>query len=103
MPPVQRGHVRRLPSGKVQLRYYDEEGKHRTAGVFPSKSAAYAHYRDVIEPRLRGDLGSRRQNSRSPSSSTFMSSGTRRSGRRGRPGRCGSGCAGRSTPTATRG
>ncbi len=55
MPPVQRGHVRRLPSGKVQLRYYGPDGEHRSGGVFASKSAAYAHYHDVIAPMLRGE------------------------------------------------
>jgi integrase len=55
MPQMQRGSVRRLPSGKIQLRYYDEHGGRRTAGVFQSRSAAFAHYRDVIEPRLRGE------------------------------------------------
>jgi integrase len=55
MPPVQRGHVRRLPSGRWQLRYYDDQGGHHSGGTFPSKSAATQHYRDVIEPRLRGE------------------------------------------------
>jgi integrase len=55
MPPTQRGHVRKLASGKQQLRYYDEMGIRRTAGVFPTRSAAFRHYRDVIEPRLRGE------------------------------------------------
>ena len=54
MPPIQRGHVRRLRSGKVQLRYYDRDGVRRTGGVLPTRSAAFAHYRDVIEPSLRG-------------------------------------------------
>ncbi|MGH3006527.1 MAG: tyrosine-type recombinase/integrase [Gaiellaceae bacterium] len=56
MPADARGHVRRLPSGKWQLRYYDDAGKRRAAGVFASRSAAFAHYRDVLEPRLRGAL-----------------------------------------------
>src|SRR5262245_55272628 len=55
MPAVQRGHVRRLPSGKVQLRYYDEQGQHRSGGVFPTKSAALKHFRNVVEPRLLGE------------------------------------------------
>jgi integrase len=55
MPATQRGSVRRLPSGKVQLRYYDENGERQTGGVFPTRSAAFAHYRDVIEPRLNGE------------------------------------------------
>jgi integrase len=55
MPPVQRGHVRRLPSGRWQLRYRDSEGEHQSGGVFKTKTAALDHYRDVIEPRLRGE------------------------------------------------
>jgi integrase len=55
MPPVQRGHARKLSSGRWQLRYYTDQGEHRSGGVFPTKSAAFAHYRDVIEPRLRGE------------------------------------------------
>jgi hypothetical protein len=54
MPAIRRGHARRLPSGKWQLRYYDADGERKTGGVFPSKSAALDHYQDVIEPRLRG-------------------------------------------------
>jgi integrase len=55
MPATQRGHARRLPSGKWQLRYYDVEGERKTGGVFPSKTAALDHYRDVIESQLRGE------------------------------------------------
>jgi hypothetical protein len=50
MPATQRGHARRLPSGKWQLRYYDAEGERKTGGSFPSKTAALDHFRDVIEP-----------------------------------------------------
>jgi integrase len=57
MPATQRGHARRLPSGKWQLRYYDNDDVRRTGGVFQSKTAALDHYRDVIEPRLRGEPG----------------------------------------------
>src|SRR5262245_16672549 len=52
MPATQRGHVRRLPSGRWQLRYYDANGARKTGGSFPSKSAALDHFRDTIEPRL---------------------------------------------------
>jgi integrase len=55
MPATQRGHARRLPSRKWQLRYYDAEGERKTGGVFASKTAALDHYRDVIEPRLNGE------------------------------------------------
>lgn len=54
MPATQRGHLRRLPSGKQQLRYYDTDGKRQSGGVFETKSAAWKHYRDVIEPMLHG-------------------------------------------------
>src|SRR4051794_24349175 len=54
MPPMQRGSVRKLPSGKHQLRYYDHAGERQTGGVFESKSAAWRHYRDTVEPRLNG-------------------------------------------------
>jgi integrase len=55
MPAEPRGHARRLPSGKWQLRYHDADGRRRSAGVFPSKQDALAHWRDRIEPRLRGE------------------------------------------------
>jgi integrase len=54
MPAEARGHVRKLPSGKWQLRYYASKGGHRSGGAFPTKSEAWAHYRDVVEPELRG-------------------------------------------------
>lgn len=50
MPADRSGGARRLPSGKWQLRYRDNEGKRHTGGAFPTKSAAMKHYRDVIEP-----------------------------------------------------
>lgn len=54
MPAEARGHVRKLPSGRWQLRYYDRDGGHRSGGAFPSKTEALNHYRDVIEPELNG-------------------------------------------------
>jgi integrase len=54
MPAIQRGSTRKLASGKHQLRYYGNDGKRKTGGVFPSKSAAMQHYRYVIEPQLNG-------------------------------------------------
>jgi integrase len=56
MPAVQRGSVRRLASGRYQLRYYDVEGERHTGGSFTSRSAAFTHYRDVVEPQLRGEV-----------------------------------------------
>src|SRR5436190_1266550 len=43
----------RLPGGMI--RYYDANGKRRRKSPFPSRSAGLAHYRDVIEPQLRGE------------------------------------------------
>lgn len=54
MPASQRGQLDRLPSGRWRLRWYDHEGARRSK-TFPSKSAAHRHYRDVIEPQLRGE------------------------------------------------
>ena len=54
MPAIQRGHARKLPSGRWQLRYYDADGTRKTGGSFPSKSAAMQHYRGTVEPRLNG-------------------------------------------------
>ena len=60
MPAEARGHVRKLPSGKWQLRYYDAKGGHRSGGAFSSKTEALNHYRDVIEPELNGRPVARR-------------------------------------------
>lgn len=40
---------------------YRDRRRHDRKSPFPSKSAAHAHFRDVIEPQLRGDPASRRQ------------------------------------------
>jgi hypothetical protein len=55
MPAIQRGQPYRLGPNRWGLRYYDAEGKRHRKSPFPSKSAAVAHYRDVIEPELRGE------------------------------------------------
>jgi integrase len=54
MPPIQRGQAYRLGPNRWGLRYY-ENGKRRRKSPFPSKSAALAHFRDVVEPQLRGE------------------------------------------------
>src|SRR5262245_6420778 len=59
MPADRREQIRQLPSGKW-LRYYDRKGVRHSGGAFPSKSAARAHYRDVVEPRLNGKPVARR-------------------------------------------
>jgi integrase len=60
MPADARGHVRKLPSGKWQLRWYDKAGVRHSGGAFPTKSEAWAHYRDVVEPELQGRTIARR-------------------------------------------
>ncbi len=55
MPQTQRGQAYKLKSGKWGLRYYDADGARRRKSPFPSKSGALSHYRDVIEPQLRGE------------------------------------------------
>ena len=55
MPPTQRGQAYKLAPGKWGLRFYDIDGNRRRKSPFPSKSAALTHYRDVIEPQLRGE------------------------------------------------
>jgi len=56
MPAIQRGQAYRLGPNRWGLRYYDAAGARRRKTPFASKSAALAHYRDVIEPELRGDV-----------------------------------------------
>lgn len=55
MPATQRGQAYRLGPNRWGLRYYDVNGVRRRKSPFPSKSAALTHYREVIEPQLRGD------------------------------------------------
>jgi integrase len=55
MPAIQRGQAYRLRPNRWGLRWRDREGVRRRKSPFPSKSAALAHYRDVIEPELHGE------------------------------------------------
>lgn len=55
MPSTQRGQAYKLRSGRWGLRYYDAQGAHQRKSPFPSKSAALAYYRDVVELGLRGE------------------------------------------------
>jgi integrase len=55
MPPIQRGQAYRLSTNKWGVRYYDAAGERRRKSPFPTKSAALQHYRDHIEPQLRGE------------------------------------------------
>ena len=56
MPATQRGHARRLQSGKWQLRYYGADGNRKTGGTFPTKTAALDYYRETIAPWLNGGV-----------------------------------------------
>jgi integrase len=55
MPATQHGQPYRLAPNRWGLRYYDVDGVRRRKSPFPTKSAALAHYRDVLEPMLRGE------------------------------------------------
>lgn len=55
MPAVQQGSVYRLGKGRYGLRWYDENGVRRRKSPFASRSTARKHYRDIIEPQLRGE------------------------------------------------
>jgi integrase len=55
MPATQRGQVYRLGPDRWGIRYYGPDGKRHKQSPFPSKSAAFAWFRDVIEPQLRGE------------------------------------------------
>jgi len=72
VPAEARGHVRKLPSGKWQLRYYDSKGGRRSGGAFSTKSEAWAHYRDVVEPELHGRPAPRRDLTLSELVETFL-------------------------------
>ena len=77
MPPTQRGQAYKLAPGRWGLRYYDAAGRRQRKSPFASKSAALSHYRDVIEPQLRGE-SCRCPNSPLASSSRSIWSATRR-------------------------
>lgn len=55
MPALQRGSAYRLSDGRWGLRFYDQQGKRRRVSPFPTRSAALAHFDNVIAPRLRGE------------------------------------------------
>ena len=58
MPALQRGQAYRLDGGRWGLRYY-QDGNRRRVSPFPTKSAAFKHFRDVIEPRYAAKLSPR--------------------------------------------
>jgi len=55
MPPTQRGQAYKIAPGRWGLRYYDANGERRRKSPFASKSAALQHYREHVEPVLRGE------------------------------------------------
>jgi integrase len=55
MPATQRGQAYRLGPNRWGLRFYDADGNRQRKSPFPTKSAALAHYRTIIEPQLRGE------------------------------------------------
>jgi integrase len=55
MPATQRGHAYKLKRGGWGLQYRDAAGKRQRKSPFPSKSAALTHFRDVLQPAIRGD------------------------------------------------
>lgn len=72
MPAERREQIRRLPSGKWQLRFYDRQGVRHSGGAFTSQSAARAHYRNVIEPQLSGRRPARRDVTLDELAETFL-------------------------------
>ncbi|MBV9805242.1 MAG: tyrosine-type recombinase/integrase [Solirubrobacterales bacterium] len=54
MPATQRGQVDRIAAGKWRLRWYDLDGKRHAKQPFSSKSAAWKHFREHVEPLLTG-------------------------------------------------
>ena len=55
MPAIQRGQAYRLGPNRWGLRWYDAAGVRRRKSPSRASRAALAHYRDMIEPELRGD------------------------------------------------
>jgi hypothetical protein len=55
MPAIQRGQAYRLGANRWGLRFYDKDAKRQRVSPFPSKSAALQHFRNIIEPQLRGE------------------------------------------------
>src|SRR5207249_1748283 len=51
---------------------YDREGRRRSGGAFPSKSAALSHYRDVVEPEINGRAPVRRDVTLQELADTFL-------------------------------
>ncbi len=54
MPAVQKGQVDRIARGRYRLRYYIN-GRREAKQPFASKSAAWAWYRENVEPRVNGE------------------------------------------------
>ena len=75
-------------------------GKRRRKSPFPSKSAALAHYRDVIEPELRGEPGRARADPQRVRRA-LPRAPRRRGAAADDRDRCASGSASRPAPSAT--
>jgi integrase len=54
MPATQRGQVNRIRPRQWRLRYY-LDGQRKSRQPFPSKSAAWAWYREHVEPQVNGE------------------------------------------------
>jgi integrase len=55
VPAIQRGQAYRLGPNRWGLRYRDGEGVRHRVSPFQSKSAVLTHFREFIEPQLRGE------------------------------------------------
>jgi integrase len=64
--------VRKLPSGKWQLRYYDSKGERHSGGAFSTKTEAWKHYDETIKPELDGRPAARRDLTLSELVETFL-------------------------------
>jgi integrase len=54
MPATQRGQVDQTGPKQFRLRWYGSDGKRRSKQPFQSRSAAWKHFREVVEPQLQG-------------------------------------------------
>lgn len=64
MPSIQRGSVRKRPSGRWEARWYDDHGKRQTAGGFETKTEAWDHLESKVKDALaarRGDVATLRR------------------------------------------
>ena len=100
MPAEARPRVRKLPSGKWQLRYKDAAGGYRSGGAHDSKTAAFNHYNENIRPELEGRPQPRRDVTLQELADTFLDRHASVA-KPARSGRCAVGCHGRWTSSGT--